>query len=485
MKRFFLALLFLNLFCFNQKAYSFNGPDIPREVPFTENNITYTSYIQTWHPWYGESKIVYFPENTSVSLYPVGSDYNQGQPYQHIMILLNPASFSQAWNSTDYNPNVYYYSWYIGYSIWKSNYGTVDSIISQLYSYFDWNSAGPTGYDLREDLVRVYGVDLKINFSYNWNGQFELPNLSTGDYILQTASTDKSLIINRSPELGGGVVITLPNTFEYQCGTEGQEECEFYDLPYNSQVTLEAQANTGYAFSHWEINNQTMADVDGTIVVPMSGDKEVVAVYKPVFGFPLSGYASTTVPISAVMDHSLSGGFYSADGKDDRVEAFNGEIGEEQYGLKVTDGVRGYKQQSGNDFLPNYNYPDPDSEYLFYDEHPGFDFAVVNGTNVLAPFAGKLYWANSDLVNGNPATYGTFYIDHENGYTTWFLHCSGLTQGILDQIQQYGYANVSKGDHIAESGNKGSGAYHLHFEVRKDGVDDEHVIDPYGREMWE
>jgi septal ring factor EnvC (AmiA/AmiB activator) len=45
---------------------------------------------------------------------------------------------------------------------------------------------------------------------------------------------------------------------------------------------------------------------------------------------------------------------------------------------------------------------------------------------------------------------------------------------------------VARGDHIAESSDKGSsGSYHLYFEVRKDGVDDEHVIDPYGWELWE
>lgn len=88
------------------------------------------------------------------------------------------------------------------------------------------------------------------------------------------------LDITRSPELGGGVLITIPPGFpEYQCGVNSYEDCEFTDLPYNSQVTLEAEANTGYAFSHWEINSQTMGDVDGTITTLMSEDKEVVAVY--------------------------------------------------------------------------------------------------------------------------------------------------------------------------------------------------------------
>jgi surface antigen len=114
------------------------------------------------------------------------------------------------------------------------------------------------------------------------------------DVIREADIPTRNLNINRSPELGGGVVITHPNTFEYQCGTEGQEECEFDDLPYNSQVTLEESHNEGYAFSHWEINNQTMGDVDGTIVVPMNENKNVVTVFKKTFTCTNGSFQSTS-----------------------------------------------------------------------------------------------------------------------------------------------------------------------------------------------
>lgn len=179
--------------CISGVATAFNGPAIPREVPFIENNVTYTSYIQTWHPWYSSSTIVYFPENVNPALYPVGVDYNQGVPYQHIRILLNPASYDQAWDSTNYNANTYYYTWHAGMQTWLY-YGQSASIKYAQYTWFDWNYAGPTGYDLREDLVRVYGVDLKVNFSYDWDGQFELPNLSAGDYILQGTTRPFSIL---------------------------------------------------------------------------------------------------------------------------------------------------------------------------------------------------------------------------------------------------------------------------------------------------
>ncbi|KKP69241.1 MAG: hypothetical protein UR66_C0001G0123 [Candidatus Moranbacteria bacterium GW2011_GWE1_35_17] len=359
-----------------------------------------------------------------------------------------------------------------------------------IYSYYsnswhkdDWSGYGAVDNYNSLDSQIACSVDLPASYpGFAFQGSY----YSYGQTIMPanyTPPNPQQLTVTRSPEAGGGVS-DYPAGENIYCGIDSYEICEA-SFPSNTQVTLDASANAGYAFSHWEINDLAMADVDGSIDVTMDEVKNVVAVFVPEFGFPLSGYTFTTVPITAVMDHSLMGGFYSVDGKDDKVEAFNGEIGDAQYGIQITDGVRGYKQQSGNDFLAGYTYPDPDNEYLFYDEHPGFDFAVVNGTNVLAPFAGRLYWATTDPVNGNPGTYGTFYIDHGNGYTTWYLHCSGLTQTVVDEIALNGYAEVTKGQHIAESSNKGTTAYHLHFEVRKDGVDDEHVIDPYGWELWE
>ena len=304
-----MAVFFL--VCFFKNSFAFNGPNIPREVPFTENNVTYTSYIQTWHPWYNSSTIIYFPENVDSALHPVGADYNQGAPYQHIRILLNPASFSQAWDSTAYNPNAYYYIWHAGMQAWIYH-GQSASLEYAQYTWFDWNYAGPTGYDLREDLVRVYGVDLKINFSYNWNGQFGLSALTTGDYILQSPPASEALTVSNDPEVGGGVTVTVPPGFpEYQCGIDSEEECDF-EVDYNAQVTLEAQANSGYAFSHWEINNQTMGDVDGTIVISMSEDKDVVAVYARTFQDTAGNFDVTAGDECVIYVRSETGIIYDA-----------------------------------------------------------------------------------------------------------------------------------------------------------------------------
>lgn len=85
------------------------------------------------------------------------------------------------------------------------------------------------------------------------------------------------LSTTRSPELGGGVS-DYPAGENIYCGIDSYEICEA-SFPLNTEVTLDASPNDGYAFSHWEINELAMADVDGTIVVPMSETKDVVAVF--------------------------------------------------------------------------------------------------------------------------------------------------------------------------------------------------------------
>jgi len=128
-------------------------------------------------------------------------------------------------------------------------------------------------------------------WSYPWTlDSYEFTGADQQIYpFVQSPPLTTLLLVSNSPELGGGVTITPPLGFPYyHCGVNGGTTCEL-DLDYNAQVTLEAQHNEGYAFSHWEINSQTMGDTDGTIVVPMSEDKNVVAVFVPVLNFPLFG----------------------------------------------------------------------------------------------------------------------------------------------------------------------------------------------------
>ncbi|MBU1754587.1 peptidoglycan DD-metalloendopeptidase family protein, partial [bacterium] len=109
-------------------------------------------------------------------------------------------------------------------------------------------------------------------------------------------------------------------------------------------------------------------------------------------------------------------------------------------------------------------------QYLFYDGHPGFDYRASSGTLIYAPADGTVSIPSTDSVNGSPTTWNTIKIDHLNGYSTWYLHCSShvITS-----------CSVKRGEAFAKVGDKGcEGSTHLHFEVRKDEI----PVDPYG---WE
>lgn len=182
---------------------AFTAP--PRAIPFTESGIVYDSFVQTRHPWYGYNQIVYYPAGISASLKPVGVDYNQGAPYQHLWFLLNPASQSQAYDSSDYNPDVIAYSCYGNSACTNNTWGspfTVTQILYRQYTWFDWNYAGPTGYDLQNDLMRAVGIDIKVNFGYAWGGQFGLSTLSANDVVITGITTPATPSSVLSPVVG-------------------------------------------------------------------------------------------------------------------------------------------------------------------------------------------------------------------------------------------------------------------------------------------
>ena len=89
--------------------------------------------------------------------------------------------------------------------------------------------------------------------------------------------------------------------------------------------------------------------------------------------------------------------------------------------------------------------------------HGGIDIANSTGTNIYAADGGIVNYA------GWMSGYGYLVrIDHQNGYTTYYGHCSKLLVSVGDKVH--------KGQHIAEMGNTGrSTGPHLHFEVRLNG----------------
>lgn len=90
--------------------------------------------------------------------------------------------------------------------------------------------------------------------------------------------------------------------------------------------------------------------------------------------------------------------------------------------------------------------------------HTGIDIGASTGTPIYAADGGII------TMSGWNGGYGKMIsINHENGYVTYYAHCSQLLVGVGKR--------VAKGDLIAYVGNTGrSTGPHLHFEVRRNGT---------------
>lgn len=223
--------------------------------------------------------------------------------------------------------------------------------------------------------------------------------------------------------------------------------------------------------------------------------------------FPLQGYTAYTAPVSSVMDHS---GTIPYSDSDHQVVAFNGETSDEG---SPYPGSTCYGKSDNSTFGSGFNYVGTSgtggSYYLCYNGHPGYDYPATSGTDIHAPANGTLCVATSVTQQPQPpdvwrdtgrcplstagsttwSGYHTFYILHEglyvngstNDYMTVFLHSNDLESTVRANVEQYGYAQVSMNQHIAEVGDVGaSGAYHVHFEVYKKNGENWDRVDPYG-----
>jgi len=225
------------------------------------------------------------------------------------------------------------------------------------------------------------------------------------------------------------------------------------------------------------------------LICPIKGDDDQ--------GSPLT---SRTVKISSVLDHSgtaidpQSNNQWGKNAKNQKVKAFNGEIGE---GKQCPQEPCGYPKNNLTEFFQNkeINYVgvsyDGGKYTLQYDGHAGYDFPYPLLTPIAAPADGDLY----KVAQGADSIYGacwdkdhSFYIRHDNGFVTWFRHCTNLADNIEAVIGDNFKKTfrVKSGDLIASSGNfeswkKGGTSAHLHFEVRDK---NDKIIDPYAKNLW-
>lgn len=96
--------------------------------------------------------------------------------------------------------------------------------------------------------------------------------------------------------------------------------------------------------------------------------------------------------------------------------------------------------------------------------HSGIDIGDwgINGTNVYASKSGTVITAKDTYIPGY--SYGKYVvIDHGDGYSTLYGHCSAIYVTVGQKVNQ--------GDVIAAVGNTGwSTGPHMHFEVRVNGI---------------
>ena len=246
--------------------------------------------------------------------------------------------------------------------------------------------------------------------------------------------------------------------------------------------------------------------------------------------FPLEGGVSAyNVSVTAIMDHQSA----PANIEDGEIVAFNGAkaVCEDGCFIIKKNGNKGLCVDKIEDFscdqlegkksingvfeytlLPGSNLPNNmlAGDYLAYDSHSGYDFD--SGTRILAATKGTMcaltsrtvkpknsgIWRDEnkcpikiDIVNpskGNNDGWKdshTFYILHEDGMSTWYLHAGTkkgdddtLEAGIFADLLSQGYADVDALQHVAFVGNRGAGTgKHLHFEVRE--IDGQTRRDPY------
>lgn len=92
-------------------------------------------------------------------------------------------------------------------------------------------------------------------------------------------------------------------------------------------------------------------------------------------------------------------------------------------------------------------------------KHSGQDFAVPQGTQVVAAHGGTVVKAGGNGAGDGPAYGNAIVIKHANGTYSQYAHLSRIDVGV-GQV-------VATGQNIALSGNTGnSSGPHLHFEIR-------------------
>lgn len=372
--------------------------------------------------------------------------------------------------------------------------------------------------------------------TYHWALQAQIDSNNSYVFYCKNTAGDPSVDFNSSTtfllRFGGGYAWSQAGycqlVYTENGGTSwGNITVNGYWYFGNSEISSFSQLRShrevkynGYSSGNL-VNNYTNSNFgvsginQGNILV--SGSSFAGGPIPPFFSFPLAGQTAYTAGVSSVMDQATLGtAAVYANANNGSVVAFNGETGNQG----PYSGSTCYSKTGGGAFGSGFTYIGTSStggnSYLCYDGHPGYDYPATQNTPILAPAGGTLCVAHNvttkptppavgewrdttycsleyvpagTITNINWTNYHAFYILHGpmfiNGstdeYMTVFLHSNNLESGVLSDIQQNGYARVSRRQEIAAVGDIGaSGAYHIHTEFYKKVSGVWTRVDPYG-----
>jgi len=232
----------------------------------------------------------------------------------------------------------------------------------------------------------------------------------------------------------------------------------------------------------------------------------------PVLVFPNANYSPWTAPISTVFDHSMIAPYAGRKTSEfGRVTAFTGEqgmgIADPNFATGKCRCLSGYPNVTGDPLYANGAWQYSTAPYyLYYDSHPGIDFALGWGTALFPAISGRVHYPQriEGDAKATAPDFHTLEIDPEDGsgYKVYYLHLAtypdrknpqeilkwsedGKVTSVCAECAKEGeWVDVTRQQPIAYSGNwsgsptKGAGGVpnHLHFEVRVQGI----AVDPYG-----
>jgi hypothetical protein len=124
--------------------------------------------------------------------------------------------------------------------------------------------------------------------------------------------------------------------------------------------------------------------------------------------------------------------------------------------------VWGYKKDSGGTWeFDGVPYAE-DKNYLYYDNHRGYDFLPKTGRST------RVHAVEAGYFCGYNSTYGQVCIQHtisDSVYKTFYTHMANIPTAIKQAVPNVSWIN--KWDELGNVSNQGTDSLHLHFVTCK------------------